>query len=56
MENKDKQLLNLEDLEKVSGGTDFDENDRCPNCGSKNISLILYARLHFCNDCGNAYD
>ena len=37
--------LDLNDLEQVSGGTDFDENDVCPVCGSRQISLILYARI-----------
>ncbi len=54
--NEDKKELSAEDLSQVSGGTDFDENDKCPNCGSRNISLIPYARLHLCEDCGFAYD
>ena len=48
--------LNMDELEKVSGGTDFDENDVCPVCGSRQISLILYARMHHCENCGYDYD
>ena len=42
---KGMRELNLDEMDKVSGGTDFDENDVCPVCGSRQISLILYARI-----------
>ena len=45
-----------EELDKVSGGTDFGPGDKCPICGSTDIGLILYARLHHCNNCGHEYD
>ena len=53
---EEMKKLTPEDQEKVSAGTDFDENDRCPKCGSKNIRLELAARLHVCEDCGYYYD
>ena len=56
MEEKNMRELNMNELEKVSGGTDFDENDVCPVCGSRQISLILYARMHHCENCGYDYD
>jgi len=51
-----KETITTEELDKVSGGTDFGPGDKCPICGSTDIGLILYARLHHCNNCGHEYD
>ena len=60
MENEAKKAINLEDLDKVTGGVDpwlkemgWDGN--CPFCGNPNIQYDLAAKEDECLNCGRHF-
>ena len=55
----EKKIIDAEQLNSVSGGTDVEHYTECPACGSKNIKLLktegdasLGYSKYRCLDCG----
>ena len=63
MDNKEKEKLNLEEMDQVAGGAnDPCSNNQCPHCGHKGYTCVRvyrdpyrFYRKYTCPQCGHTF-